>query len=381
MIMDLSSIFAEEYYGNFWDAGVITWSIFSQGAMPLGDGQSSVLVPQVFSSDEVQILRQAFKLWDEAIGSIRFVEVESNSPDASLRIGLNDIGVGMGAWSASWNVYRTSASIELMPGLDANDFAAAAAHEIANVLGLGDTRQGQFVESLTSDPFSEFVLSRPNLNFLSRIDFQLIRQLYGEDTASYIDYLVEHGDFSQAVFGAIGVVAHESLWGTSAADLIVGYQGSDTLAGGGGDDLLDAGNGRDRLTGGKGDDLLYAGNGRDHLTGGAGADVMHGGFGANTFTDARDGSVDQIMIRSDQFIFNSLYGQAGNSPAGEKIDVIEGIDLFDNIFIEAGAVRALSVQDSGRGIGIYVDGFLEALYTGGDLTSSQLSNIVQIVSA
>ena len=160
-------------------------------------------------------------------------------------------------------------------------------------------------------------------------------------------------------------------WTGPTGSLITGSSGDDIIRGLAGWDILD---------GGAGDDLIHGGNGRDVITGGTGSDELHGDFGWNTYKDQRDGSVDLIAIKSDQFLSNWWYGKAGNSPNGEKSDIIEGLDSTDQIKIIGVATSDLSFRDGishkgVTGIGIYAKGVLEALYTGGDLSVSQISSI------
>ncbi|NDD14302.1 MAG: calcium-binding protein [Betaproteobacteria bacterium] len=152
------------------------------------------------------------------------------------------------------------------------------------------------------------------------------------------------------------------------------------INGGKGDDIIRGYAGWDILDGGDGNDLIRAGNGRDIICGGAGADELWGDFGWNTFRSEIDNSSDLIVVKSDQFLVNWLYGKAGNNPSGEKCDVIEGLDSSDKIIIAGVATEFLSFKANAsahglNGIGIYANGFLEALYTGTNLTTSQLSRI------
>lgn len=150
--------------------------------------------------------------------------------------------------------------------------------------------------------------------------------------------------------------------------MIFGGSGTDVISGRAGWDILD---------GGDGDDLIHGGNGRDILTGGAGRDELHGDFGWNTYRPERDGVSDLIAIKSDQFLYNWLYGKASNNADGLKCDIIEGLDPLDRICILGVDSSQLSfsanISIKGvSGIGIYGAGALEAVYTGGDLTLSQI---------
>ena len=146
------------------------------------------------------------------------------------------------------------------------------------------------------------------------------------------------------------------------------------------DDIIRGLAGFDQLFGKAGDDLIHGGNGRDIIDGGSGSDELHGDFGWNTFLDQQDGSKDLIAIKSDQHLSNFWYGKAGNSPNGEKADFIEGLDATDEIKIIGVFTPDISVVDNVTargvtGIGIYAKGTLEAVYTGGNLSTSQIQNM------
>ena len=146
------------------------------------------------------------------------------------------------------------------------------------------------------------------------------------------------------------------------------------------DDIVRGLAGFDQLFGKAGDDLIHGGNGRDIIDGGSGSDELHGDFGWNTFLDQQDGSKDLIAIKSDQHLSNFWYGKAGNSPNGEKADFIEGLDATDEIKIIGVFTPEISVVDNVTargvtGISIYAKGTLEAVYTGGNLSTSQIQNM------
>jgi hypothetical protein len=152
------------------------------------------------------------------------------------------------------------------------------------------------------------------------------------------------------------------------------------LNGGAGKDVISGRAGWDVLDGGDADDLIHGGNGRDIITGGAGRDELHGDFGWNTYKSEKDGVSDLIAIKSDQYLSNWIYGKAGNNADGSKCDIIEGLDVIDKIRIIGVDTRditfAANVTAKGlTGIGIYGKGALEALYTGGDLTINQITQM------
>ncbi|QNI85076.1 hemolysin-type calcium-binding repeat family protein [Synechococcus sp. PROS-7-1] len=151
------------------------------------------------------------------------------------------------------------------------------------------------------------------------------------------------------------------------SSLLNGGSSSQTLRGLAGWDVID---------GGAGNDSIRGGNGRDIITGGTGRDELWGDFGWNTYLANDDGSKDLIVIKSDQLLENWWYGKAGNSPNGEKADIITELDAFDQIKILGAATNKLSVRSASahgqQGLGIFASGYLEAVYTGDDLNSQQL---------
>jgi Ca2+-binding RTX toxin-like protein len=182
-----------------------------------------------------------------------------------------------------------------------------------------------------------------------------------------------------------GLLVNQISRGSSNSDILTARQidfgvaditGS-MIFGGSGADVISGRAGWDILDGGDGDDLIHGGNGRDILTGGAGRDELHGDFGWNTYRPERDGVPDLIAIKSDQFLYNWLYGKAGNNADGLKCDIIEGLDALDRICIIGVDSSQLSFRANisikgVSGIGIYGAGALEAIYTGGDLTLNQI---------
>ena len=156
-----------------------------------------------------------------------------------------------------------------------------------------------------------------------------------------------------------------------------GFVGS-IINGSSGNDTIRGLAGFDRLSGGSGDDLIHGGNGRDFISSGTGSNELHGDFGWNTYW-ARNLSKDLIAIKSDQHLVNWWYGKAGNSPNGEKADIIEAIDPIDEIKIIGVFTADLGFQKVEHrgvsGIGIYAKGTLEAVFTGRNLDINQIQNM------
>ena len=192
------------------------------------------------------------------------------------------------------------------------------------------------------------------------------------ESYSYYD---DYGDVkieSITLIGNSALAENDNFYGDSGNDILTGFSGSDVLYGQ------------------SGDDTIRAGNGRDLISGGRGSDTMYGGFGRNTFKREDDGDADSLYLKSDQWVYNWFYDKSGNSPNGEKADIIEGLDLSDSIFIQGVASSDLSFASTNHtftdgqsvnGIGIFVQGVLEVIYTGGDLNAQQLQSMTFGVAA
>ena len=138
--------------------------------------------------------------------------------------------------------------------------------------------------------------------------------------------------------------------------------------------------GWDVIDAGAGDDSVRGGNGRDVITCGVGSDELWGDFGWNTYLANDDGAKDLLVIKSDQLLENWWYGKSGNNPNGEKADIITELDAFDQIKILGTDTEKITINQASAhglsGLGIYASGYLEAVYTGNNLTGDQLLALV-----
>ncbi|NWK05908.1 HYR domain-containing protein [Marine Group I thaumarchaeote] len=102
-----------------------------------------------------------------------------------------------------------------------------------------------------------------------------------------------------------GTAAADTIIGTDVADLIFAFagddmifggEGNDCIIGGDGDDLIFGNAGGDHLVGGEGNDILKGFSGDDKLTGGAGTDILDGGDDYDTSYD----SASDIIIKCEE---------------------------------------------------------------------------------
>lgn len=129
------------------------------------------------------------------------------------------------------------------------------------------------------------------------VSLNLVPQCQGKNATVYVNHN------NKIVGGPLnGHTYHNTISGTSSADVIVATDGSDTIlglggddiiCGGGGSDVISAGNGHDTIDAGSGNNTVLGESGNDTLRGGTGKDLLVGGPGLDTLTgDANQDLLD-----------------------------------------------------------------------------------------
>ena len=149
-----------------------------------------------------------------------------------------------------------------------------------------------------------------------------------------------------------------------SVDAILGSNNYDSDSSIDGSGLLVGTADNDVLTGSRSNDRLYGDSGNDELIGGNGRDKMFGGLGSNVFNAGHSHS------RKDR---DKIYIEREST--SETADIIEAIGKTDKIYVQ-GAVGSLSVSRVDGGIGIFDNDVLQAVYTGGRLSSSQIEGLL-----
>ena len=171
----------------------------------------------------------------------------------------------------------------------------------------------------------------------------------------------------------LNAIENDRFVGGEGNDRLIGYFGADILSGGDGDDFLSGNHGRDVITGGSGNDTIRGGHGHDEISGGTGSDWIWGGVGRNT-VDAGPGDslTDSVYVPVD-----SVQNYDNGNPNGANADILKNLGEEDRIFLHGDGITNASLTfgsatfKGNQGIGIFVNGTLEALVTG-NFTSGQV---------
>lgn len=262
-------------------------------------------------------------------------EIELGGGGITLGIALSNDTAQKDFWELMLNTPAFNGEIDYL--------YYAALHELGHALGLEhpfDASDGDvFVSSNSS------------------------RSAYPEETL--MAYRNPQGDLWPNWFSGNDLAALKAVWGaetditsTLLPQRLIGTAVNDTLIGGDGPDLL-----RGEL-------------GNDAITGGGAADELWGGKGSNQFFSAADAAQDWLLINRD--------GSSRMARNRRTVDDIADLGSEDKIGILGARTSRLRFVDTSiasvtygqlDGIGIYVGKRLEAIYTGGDLSRSELQNL------
>lgn len=182
---DLAALFYDDYYGTVWTAPgtprTLRWT-------PFATTVHTEAVTRPFSEAELALVRESFAAWDAALDSIAFEEVAGGAA-AEITIGwtpIAEMGASVdGYWNGWWGSDRIRSRATIRMRSSSAFLAAGGAgfkhgvmHELGNVLGMGDIRPRDDIESTQEDPWQQPYGPAA----LSAFDRAVIRQMYGEST-------------------------------------------------------------------------------------------------------------------------------------------------------------------------------------------------------
>lgn len=182
---NLKKLFFEDYYENsLWqttnETRQIRWSFAK-------DYIYNHKITKQMTEEEKSWTREAFNSIDAALNSFEFVET-SHSPD--IVIGYTELVNVAGFWSTSVSgQHRVFGSIRLRDNLDwwfkdRKQFIKVVQHELGNLMGAGDIRKSDKIDSIFEDP-----IEGPFKDIeLSDFDVKLLKQLYKERICFSVDY-------------------------------------------------------------------------------------------------------------------------------------------------------------------------------------------------
>lgn len=333
---------SSDFLGIVWETNTINYSF---------DGSSYGY--ESFDSTYQSEFETAMATWSD-VADIDFAETSATDADWLISWDATSDGRG-GVLGTAYYVDRDGDGIMeqgsdyvliVMDPADTEYFLTTAIHEAGHALGLAHVNHTSSIMSTYLDT---------SLSTITSYDIELIQSLYGASGTTITE-----------TAATVGTEGTDSLFGSSADEVISGAGGSDTISGAAGDDLiygnkqtdlLIGGSGNDTIFGGQnngpesgtplalreGSDTVYGGDGNDILYGNHGSDIIAGDSGADTIFGGQDG--DTIHGGAG---YDDLYGNLGPdrflyTASNEGWDYIHGYASEDAIQL-SGGVTATSIR-------------------------------------
>jgi len=335
---------SSDFLGIVWETSTINYSF---------DGSSYGY--ESFNSTYQLEFETAMATWSD-VSDIAFAETSTADADWLIVWDATSDGSG-GVLGTAYYVDQDGDGIMeqgpdyvliVMDPADTEYFLTTAIHEAGHGLGL------DHVDHTTSimSPYLDTSLST-----ITSYDIELIQSLYGASGTTITE-----------TAATVGTEGTDSLFGSSADEVISGAGGSDTISGAAGDDILYGNKQTDLLIGGSGDDTIFGGQnngpesgdplalreGADTISGGDGNDILYGNHGGDYING--DAGADTIFGGQDADTihagagYDDLYGNLGAdrflyTASAEGWDYIYNYEGEDAIQLSGGvSVTSINVD-------------------------------------
>ncbi|MGL4637498.1 MAG: matrixin family metalloprotease [Beijerinckiaceae bacterium] len=345
-------------WNNLAPIGTPTFVTFSfMDAVPSYDSGASRPGFVAMTAVQRDNVRSALQQWSSASG---VVFLETNAGSGDIRFGQHNFTGTVNSNAGGYAYYANSfSSYSYGYGVQGDVYANTASypgdsyayswgrnlilHEIGHAIGLKHPFSGTPLLDSNLDNSANTVMSYTGGPAQSPgyLDVLAVRYLYGTSNSLYH---VWNKATSQL-----------SIYGTSAAEAILGIEFADVLSGGAGADTVWGQSGADTIYGGDGNDVIYGmaasnfddngsnwllgENGNDYIYGGLQADVINGGnfnmwYSGDDFV-AGSGGNDSIWGEDGA---DTLYGESGRDVllGGYGADYLNGGSGADTIYGEDG---------------------------------------------
>ena len=190
-----------------------------------------------------------------------------NLPSNARIVEFNGAFVGTSPHSQQWLLVETSGGGHIFYALNAARYEAAGGNDEYHFINKSDLP----------------------LDANGNVDFDALTEVSYQDPEAWVPVnLYKNGGYNVM---DISFTNGTDYQGTSAADVIHGFDGNDVIYGYDGNDLLAGGDSNDLIFGGNGNDMIWGGTENDTLNGGAGADSLKGGIGNDVYVIDNVGDV------------------------------------------------------------------------------------------
>ena len=184
---NFDDLFVSDFFGLKWtetDQKVIHWRV-ETNILEVPASQPYLIKALPILSETKFQYKEAFKLWDENLELLSFVETyDIDKTDIAIAVVPELPNNAFGVWNATFeDKLFQKATVQFQEDIiDQPFFFTVLLHEIGNVIGLGDISPRSDIRSVQEDPFPELFTGKA----LWSDDIAMVDQLYAQNIASTI---------------------------------------------------------------------------------------------------------------------------------------------------------------------------------------------------